>query len=162
MIRQDAVRRFGESGIGEFFVDLDRFERSAEFLAQPCESLAGTHGVLDESQRQNARAVMLDFLVGRLQFLRRRRATRARRDLVMAKGSDGCDKTGARTGALSIMARAKLPVKHMPIAPTPRPPHSAWAWRASARNQSTIGLDSFAASTRNSLLMQDLAMTRSA
>jgi hypothetical protein len=37
------------------------------------------------------------------------------------------------------MASAKPPVKHMPTAPTPLPPHSACAVRASARSQSTIG-----------------------
>ena len=65
-------------------------------------------------------------------------------------GSDGCESTGARTAGSSIIDSAKLPVKHMPIAPTPRPPHSGKACAASARSQSTIGLDSLAAKARNS------------
>ena len=54
------------------------------------------------------------------------------------------------TDGSSIMPSAKLPVMHIPIAPTPLPPSSAWTCRQSARSQSTTGLDSFAASTANS------------
>ena len=36
-------------------------------------------------------------------------------------GSDGCDSTGASIAGSSIIDSAKLPVKHMPIAPTPLP-----------------------------------------
>jgi hypothetical protein len=39
-------------------------------------------------------------------------------------GSDGCDSTGASIDGSSIIDSAKLPVKHMPMAPTPGPPHS--------------------------------------
>jgi len=39
------------------------------------------------------------------------------------------------------MASAKPPLKHMPVAPTPRPPHSECAFRASARSHSMIGLN---------------------
>ena len=48
---------------------------------------------------------------------------------------------------------AKLPVKHMPIAPTPGPPHSPCASRASDRSHTVTGLDSLAANARNSALM---------
>ena len=72
----------------------------------------------------------------------------------IAIGSDGCDSTGATTEGSVIIARAKLPVKHMPTAPTPRPPHSAWTCRASARSQSTIGLERSLAQTSNSRRMQ--------
>ncbi len=54
----------------------------------------------------------------------------------------------------SIMESAKLPVKHMPIAPTPGPPHSLWAWTAKARSHTTSGLDSFAANALKRRLMQ--------
>src|SRR6185312_2879312 len=74
--------------------------------------------------------------------------------LLTGKGNEGWDRTGARVGESSIMASAKLPVKHMPIAPTPGPPWRSCASLASARSQSMIGLDWFAPSTRNSLLMQ--------
>ena len=40
---------------------------------------------------------------------------------------------------------AKLPVKHIPMAPTPGPPHCSWASRASARSHRVTGLDSLAA-----------------
>ena len=53
-----------------------------------------------------------------------------------------------------IMARAKLPVKHMPTAPTPLPPHSAWALAARARSQSTIWLERSDDQTSNSRRMQ--------
>ena len=48
---------------------------------------------------------------------------------------------------------AKLPVKHMPIAPTPAPPHSPCASLASERSHWVTGLDSLAANARNSALM---------
>jgi hypothetical protein len=38
------------------------------------------------------------------------------------------------------MARAKLPVKHMPTTPTPGPPRRSCSWRASAFDHSTTGL----------------------
>jgi hypothetical protein len=41
-----------------------------------------------------------------------------------ASGSDGCESTGATTLGSVIIANAKPPVKHIPTAPTPRPPHS--------------------------------------
>jgi hypothetical protein len=62
----------------------------------------------------------------------------------------GLDSTGATTDGSVIIARAKPPVKHMPTAPTPLPPHSAWAWRARARSQSTIGLERPSFQTLNS------------
>ena len=68
------------------------------------------------------------------------------------------DSTGAITTSSTISASAKFPVKHIPIAPTPGPPHSEWAWRHSARSQSVIGLDSPRASTLNSRLMQARAI----
>src|SRR5262249_20617068 len=45
-------------------------------------------------------------------------------------------------------------VRHMPMAPTPRPPHSSWARRARARSHSVTGLALFAASSVNSREMQ--------
>jgi hypothetical protein len=65
-------------------------------------------------------------------------------------GKDGCDSTGATTDGSVIIARAKPPVKHMPTAPTPLPPHSAWTCRARARSQSTIGLERPSFQTVNS------------
>jgi hypothetical protein len=68
----------------------------------------------------------------------------------LPRGSDGCDSTGATTDGSVIIARAKPPVKHMPTAPTPLPPHSAWTCRARAFSQSTIGLERSAAQALNS------------
>jgi hypothetical protein len=65
--------------------------------------------------------------------------------------------TGAITHGSSVIVRAKFPVTHIPTAPTPRPPISSKAWRASARSQSTIGLERFSASTWNSRLTQSFA-----
>lgn len=67
-------------------------------------------------------------------------------------GSDGCDSTGASIDFSSIMDSAKFPVKHMPIAPTPGPPHSACACAASARSHTVMGLDALEAKARNSAL----------
>ena len=69
-------------------------------------------------------------------------------------GSDGWDSTGASIDGSSIIVSAKFPVKHIPIAPTPGPPHSSWANRASDRSHCVTGLDSFAAKARNSALTQ--------
>ena len=73
-------------------------------------------------------------------------------------GNDGCDSTGARIAGSSIIDNAKLPVKHMPMAPTPLPPHSRCAWAASARNHAVTGLELSAANARNSLLMHARAI----
>ncbi|MCY1224436.1 hypothetical protein D9M72_365940 [compost metagenome] len=72
----------------------------------------------------------------------------------LSSGSDGCDSTGASTAGSSIMVSAKLPVKHMPMAPTPGPPHSACASRASARSHCVTGLEALPAKARNSALTQ--------
>ena len=69
-------------------------------------------------------------------------------------GSEGWHTTGASIAGSSIIESAKLPVKHMPIAPTPGPPHSSCASRASARSHCVTGLDSLAAKARNSALTQ--------
>ena len=42
-------------------------------------------------------------------------------------GIDGWLSTGAITASSTINARAKFPVRHMPSAPTPGPPHAACA-----------------------------------
>jgi hypothetical protein len=73
---------------------------------------------------------------------------------IAAAGNDGWDNTGAPTLDSVIMASAKPSVKHMPMAPTPRPPHSACAFRASARSHSMIGLDLPANQTLNSRWIQ--------
>ena len=60
-------------------------------------------------------------------------------------GNDGWESTGASIAGSSIIESAKLPVKHMPIAPTPLPPESGSACAARARSQRVTGLDWFAA-----------------
>ena len=69
-------------------------------------------------------------------------------------GNDGCESTGASIDGSSIMVSAKFPVKHIPMAPTPGPPHSPCANRASDRSHFVTGLDSFEAMARNSALTQ--------
>ena len=64
--------------------------------------------------------------------------------------------SGARaaiSGSITIES-AKPPVTHMPIAPTPGPPHSWWASRANARSQSVTGLDLLVRKIVNSREMQ--------
>ena len=56
-----------------------------------------------------------------------------------AIGSEGWESTGASISGSVDIASANPPVKHIPTAPTPGPPHSRWAWRASARSQSIAG-----------------------
>jgi hypothetical protein len=68
---------------------------------------------------------------------------------VSGAGIPGWLSTGASTAGSTAMARAYPPVKHMPTAPTPGPPHSACAWAVSARSQVTTGLVR-SASSRNS------------
>ena len=48
------------------------------------------------------------------------------------------------------MARAKPPVKHIPTTPTPGPPHSWWAARASSRSHTVMGLARRRAKAENS------------
>ena len=72
----------------------------------------------------------------------------------LLSGSDGCASTGASTDGSSIIDSAKLPVKHMPIAPTPGPPHSRCANAASARSHCVAGELSLAWKARNWRLMQ--------
>ena len=69
-----------------------------------------------------------------------------------SNGRLGCATTGASTDVSSIMVSAKLPVKHMPTAPTPGPPHSACASRARARSHIVTVLVAPAPSARNSAL----------
>ena len=100
-------------------------------------------GVALEAQAQHGQVLVLQPLARAVDLGRRDADRRAARlpPGPIGSGSEGCDSTGATTAGSVIIARAKLPVKHMPTAPTPRPPHSACACRASARSQSTIGLE---------------------
>ena len=75
-------------------------------------------------------------------------------------GRAGWLSTGASTRSSTAMARANPPVKHMPTAPTPRPPHSACARAASARSQVTTGLVRFSANMVNSRETQTLRTVR--
>jgi hypothetical protein len=86
----------------------------------------------------------------------------ARRSRPMGNGSEGWLSTGATTAGSTMSESAKLPVKHMPMAPTPLPPSSLCTCRQSARSQSVTGLDWFEASTANSREMHVRAMTPSA
>ncbi len=56
------------------------------------------------------------------------------------------------------MARAKPPVKHIPTAPTPGPPHRACSSLARARSQAVTGLVRFRARMVNSREMQARAI----
>ena len=76
------------------------------------------------------------------------------RFLPIASGIDGCDSTGASRRSSVAMARAKPPVKHIPIAPTPGPPQRSCSVRASARSQSMTGDVFPVAKTVNSLETQ--------
>ena len=76
--------------------------------------------------------------------------TAARRDRVIGNGSDGWLSTGASMVSSTIIPSAKPPVKHMPTAPTPGPPHSAWASAARRRNQPITGLVRSSAKAVNS------------
>ena len=75
-------------------------------------------------------------------------------------GSPGWLSTGASTAGSTAIASANPPVRHMPTAPTPGPPHSTCASQAdSARNHETTGLVR-SASTTNSREMQIRAIDR--
>src|SRR5207245_604746 len=70
-----------------------------------------------------------------------------------ALGKEGQDLVAGGDGRLAgFVVSGKLPVKHMPMAPTPGPPHSRCARRASARSHCVTGLDALAAKARNSAL----------
>ena len=73
---------------------------------------------------------------------------------VIAIGIEGWDKTGASRLGCVAMASAKPPVKHIPMAPTPGPPHRSCSWPARARNHSTTGDVRFVAHVVNSRLTQ--------
>ena len=76
--------------------------------------------------------------------------TARRRDAVIANGADGWLSTGASMVSSTIMPSANPPVKHMPTAPTPGPPHSAWASAASRRSHPITGLVRSSANAVNS------------
>jgi hypothetical protein len=69
-----------------------------------------------------------------------------------SSGKVGWDRTGASIAGSSIIVSAKFHVKHIPIAPTPGPPHCSCASRASDRSQLVTGLDPLPANARNSAL----------
>ncbi len=73
-----------------------------------------------------------------------------RRDFDNARGSEGWLRTGATVVSSSIIPSANPPVKHMPTAPTPGPPHSSCTCFASARNQIVTGAVFAVASAANS------------
>src|ERR1700757_656198 len=53
-----------------------------------------------------------------------------------------------------------LPLKHIPISPTPRPSCSMLSFRHSPRNQAAIGLEPFDVSTLNSRRIQNIVEMR--
>jgi hypothetical protein len=59
---------------------------------------------------------------------------------VSGAGRPGWLTTGASTAESTAMVSANPPVTHIPMVPTPGPPHSRWAAAASARSQVTTGL----------------------
>src|SRR5499427_2664193 len=63
------------------------------------------------------------------------RPSAARLRAVTGAGIPGWLSTGASTAGSTAMASAYPPVKHMPTAPTPGPPHSACAWAAEKGRQ---------------------------
>ena len=73
-------------------------------------------------------------------------------------GSEGWLSTGAITVSSTIIAIAKFPVRHIPSAPTPGPPHSECVSRASARRKCVMGLEPRLASKWNSRLMHARAI----
>ena len=79
---------------------------------------------------------------------------------VTPSGNEGWLSTGAITSGVAIMPRANPPVKHMPIAPTPGPPHSPWVYRARARSQSVIGARRPVANDANSFDTQAFEIER--
>ncbi len=60
----------------------------------------------------------------------------------------------------TIIPRANPPVKHIPTAPTPGPPHASCASAASARSQVIAGLVRLSAKVTNSLATQPCEIDR--
>ena len=130
-------------------------ERLAEFAMEGLEAGVRHERVAEEPEADHRKPPPRKAPAGAGDLVRRNAHGRRRRFAERAAiGREGWESTGATTAGSVIIARAKLPVKHMPTAPTPLPPHSAWAWAARARSQSTIGLDRSLAQTWNSRLMQ--------
>ncbi len=74
----------------------------------------------------------------------------ALRFLESGNGSDGWLRTGANTMSSTIIARAKPPVKHIPMTPTPGPPLRSCSALASLRSHTVTGLVFFSANQANS------------
>src|SRR5690606_41374782 len=72
-----------------------------------------------------------------------------RRARLVGNGSAGSLRTGAITDSSAAAARAKPPVKHMPMTPTPLPGVPAFRSRASARTEAATGLRALVPSARN-------------
>ena len=66
--------------------------------------------------------------------------TARRRAGLTGNGNDGWLRTGANIASSTIIPSANPPVKHMPTAPTPGPPHCACASAARPRSQPITGL----------------------
>ncbi len=72
---------------------------------------------------------------------------------------EGWLSTGAIMTGSTAMARANPPVRHIPTAPTPGPPHVVNSWLASSRRKRVMGLVFPRASVANSRLTQARAIS---
>ena len=104
---------------------------------KPLESLTGHEAVAREAKAEHLHA-------GGSPLLTRARSSsempsRGRR-LVSPSGNDGWLRTGASMRSSTIIPSAKPPVKHMPTAPTPGPPHRLVRVGGRRRNQPLIGV----------------------
>lgn len=153
--------RPGRDGVGVAGggVDLDGFEGGAQLAAQGGEPLGRAAPIGGEPQPQQAQPTTagagLD--LGQVGGVQADRGPLGRGE---GGRQPGWLATGASTAGSTAMASANPPVRHMPIAPTPGPPHSRWAVAARARSQVTTGLVR-SARTANSRLTHTCRIDRS-
>ena len=124
VLGEDRVRLHRAVGVGVVVVELDGDERVAELLAEVLEALGRARAVAREAEAEDLEARRRRS--GRLTIVEvggRACRSSACWALVTADGQRRLRQHRCEHAASVAIARAKPPVKHMPTAPTPGPPH---------------------------------------
>jgi len=115
---------FETARCSRFWVEFNRFKVFTEFPPICLEPAVRNERVAEEPQSNHGKVLVSEPPFGTSDLSLDASMPDAFGEFFPASGSDGCESTGATTLGSVIIANAKPPVKHIPTAPTPRPPHS--------------------------------------